>query len=213
MEAAPAQGNTTAAEGGGAAAKGVEASAAASLDASRGPGQSTSGIAGGLGADGKGEASLWWPVVAPAAVFSLLGLAAYLLGRRRRTRASPLELVGTLSLGPRRQLVVTRFGGEELLIGSSEAGLHLLVRRPIAAAHGADDAWLTSLAQEEDASVPVDDRAWQQPTVRHEEESVPLVAPAEVAAPGGPFEAMLDDSVEDQALRQKLAAGFRGGRS
>jgi flagellar protein FliO/FliZ len=174
--------------------------------------------AGGTGdaaltAPGNGESSLWWPVAGPAAVLALLGFAAYRLSRHRQSKSTPLELVGTLSLGPRRQLVVARFGGEDLLIGASEAGLHLLVRRPAVAAHGTDDAWLTNLAAAPDAPSAVEE-PWRQPEARLEDQRpAPVAAVAEVASPGAPFETMLDDSVEDQSLRRKLAAGFRGGRS
>jgi flagellar biogenesis protein FliO len=153
-------------------------------------------------------------VVGPAAVLALLGFAAYRLSRRRTSKTTPLELVGTLSLGPRRQLVIARFGGEDLLIGASEAGLHLLVRRPAVAAHGTDDAWLTNLAAEPAAPSSAGEESWRQEESRLDDQGpAPVAAAAEVAPPGAPFETMLDDSVEDQALRRKLAAGFRGGRS
>jgi flagellar protein FliO/FliZ len=152
------------------------------------------------------EGSLWWRVLPPALVLALLGGVALALTRKRRSQSAPLELVGSLSLGPKRQLVVARYGADELLLGSSEAGIQLLVRRPLApaAAHGADDAWLTSLATEETAATaPAADA----------DVDYPMAAAAEVASPGAHFEAVLDDSVEDQALRRKLAAGLRGGRS
>jgi flagellar biogenesis protein FliO len=155
------------------------------------------------------ETSLWWRIVGPAAVLGLLGAAAFALTRRRRTRAAPLELVGTLSLGPRRQLVVARFGDDELLLGSSEAGLQLLVRRTPArtsAAHGTDDVWLTSLASDRDEQLA-------QPPEPLPPEDPAYAAAVEVAPHGAAFEAVLDDSIEDQSLRQKLAAGLRGRRS
>jgi flagellar biogenesis protein FliO len=210
----------------GPAALGAAPAAAPAAAAPAGPGTTTPGaLAGGAGATPFAPASpgpsadtdgpvaqtvsLWRVVIAPAAVLALLGVVAVLLRRRRNAPSAPLELVGTLPLGPRRQLVVVRFKGEELLVGASEAGLNLLVRHAPAATHGADDGWLTSLASD---AGDVSPDPWQAPPAASASPAA-VAAAAEVASPGGEFESMLDDSVEDQSLRRKLAAGLRGGRS
>ncbi len=62
------------------------------------------------------------------------GLAAglTLAFARRKQQAAPklLSIVETHSLGGRRQLIVARISGETVLLGSSEAGLSLLLARP-----------------------------------------------------------------------------------
>jgi len=141
-----------------------------------------------------------WTTAAPLAAIGLLGGLAVWLGRRRRPTGRLLELVETLSIGPRRQLVVVRFGGQQLLVAASDAGVHLVSRESAAQANGStietDVGWLTSL--EAGAS----------------ELPSPLSSPSVVASSTpSAFETALEDSVEDQALRQKLAAGFRGRAS
>lgn len=66
----------------------------------------------------------------PALALGLLAAAALLLARRKRRAGGILQVVETVGLGPRRSLVVVRVGDELLLLGSSEAGIHLVATRP-----------------------------------------------------------------------------------
>ncbi|MBX7098349.1 MAG: flagellar biosynthetic protein FliO [Myxococcaceae bacterium] len=59
-------------------------------------------------------------------VLGALGLGAALLGRRRTRRARRLEVLESLSLGPRRSVCLARLDDQQLLLGVSEAGVQLL---------------------------------------------------------------------------------------
>lgn len=60
-------------------------------------------------------------------LFFALAAAAVLARRRRRPAERRLEVVETVSLGPRRSLLLVRLGGREAVLGASEAGVQLLM--------------------------------------------------------------------------------------
>ncbi len=136
-------------------------------------------------------------------VMVLLALIAVALWarRRRQTSTQHLQILETTAVGPKRSLVVVRMGNEVLLIGSSEAGLALLASRPTSEAAA--------------AAVP-DPRATPLPlTDIVATASAPIQPSYFAAAPARPiesdsFQSLLDESVEDQELRQKLARGLQG---
>ncbi|MEW6433321.1 MAG: flagellar biosynthetic protein FliO [Myxococcota bacterium] len=57
---------------------------------------------------------------------AVLAVAAWLLTRRRVRAARRLELLESMSLGPRRSLGLVRVDGKLLVVGVSEAGVQLL---------------------------------------------------------------------------------------
>jgi len=73
----------------------------------------------------------------PALLLAALAVAAALLSRRRARAPRAVQLLETLSLGPRRSLVLAQLHGESLLLGVSEGGISLLLARPSAAAAAA----------------------------------------------------------------------------
>lgn len=79
------------------------------------------------------------PAPAPASVFApgplwgglaLAALAAFafVVSKKRPRPARRLELVESMSLGPRRSLCLTRVDGRLLVVGVSEAGVQLLTQ-------------------------------------------------------------------------------------
>jgi len=137
-------------------------------------------------------------LVAPAVALAALAAAALVLRRRRRAPARRVEVLETTSLGPKRSLVLARLGDEILLLGASEAGIHLLRKRP----------------------APLGDEALEE--ARPGEPDRPPLLPAPLTGlverlrrarpgpPGIPFDALLGESAEDLELRSKLARGQRG---
>lgn len=57
-----------------------------------------------------------------------LAVVAFLLSRRRARVARRLELVESMSLGPRRSMCLARVDGRLLVLGVSEAGVQLLTQ-------------------------------------------------------------------------------------
>ncbi|HTP51257.1 MAG TPA: flagellar biosynthetic protein FliO [Anaeromyxobacteraceae bacterium] len=142
-------------------------------------------------------------VSALPAASALLALAAValLLSRKKGGQGRRLvQVVETAHLGPKRQLVVARMGGQILLLGSSESGITLLSSRP------ADEEPALSLAPAPAMAAGPEPRPlsslkdlWQK--VRK--------APA-APDPAGSFEAILQESSDDLELRRKLARGLSG---
>ena len=180
----------------------------------------TGGAAGaGLGA-----------VALPALLLGALAVAAYLFARRRRASVEHhIQIVETASLGPKRSLIIARVGDETLILGTSEAGITLLKASSLSAGFvGAstesvdDSAFEISQPIEEalaDIPEPGDDKAVaNRGGFRSIEGGLAGLFGARAAyadtraqnqkgtAEG--FGELLEDSVEDQELRQKLAAGL-----
>ncbi|HET6439963.1 MAG TPA: flagellar biosynthetic protein FliO [Anaeromyxobacter sp.] len=136
-------------------------------------------------------------LAAPAVLVFGLGLAAYLLRRRRSSPARRVQVLETTSLGPKRALVLARLEDELLLLGTSEAGIHLLRTRP---------------AEEPEEEEPAGRRpplAAEPPTaLRGLVARLRGTRPRAVESPA--FEALLAESAEDQELRRKLAHGQAG---
>ena len=61
-----------------------------------------------------------------ALVLLALGAVALFFSRRRRGPGRRMEVLETMSLGPRRSLCLARVDGRTLVLGVSEAGVQLL---------------------------------------------------------------------------------------
>jgi flagellar biogenesis protein FliO len=138
-------------------------------------------------------------------LLAALAVAALFLARRRRAAPRLVQVVESASLGPKRALVVARFGDELLVLGSSEGGISLLATRPAPPAAAADPA---------PARLPVVTSAAAAPLAAAFGRLAALLRPraAPPAAHAAPhaFAHALGESLEDVELRRKLAAGRAG---
>jgi flagellar protein FliO/FliZ len=144
-----------------------------------------------------------------AGLFLALLAAATLVMARRRKRATRLiSILESVSLGPKRALVVARLGDELLVLGSSEGGIALLSTRPAAGLLSESTVSPPPQRQEflgAEACPPLQGHATSKGGVldlfsRLKARARPSSTP--------PFDALLTESLEDVELRRKLAAGF-----
>ncbi|AKU93014.1 flagellar biosynthetic protein FliO [Vulgatibacter incomptus] len=63
------------------------------------------------------------------ALLALAGVAILLTLRKKRLPGS-LRIVESISIGPKRSLVIAQVGDDQLVLGCSEAGIALLATRP-----------------------------------------------------------------------------------
>jgi flagellar biogenesis protein FliO len=131
----------------------------------------------------------WTNLAAPA--LGLVGLAALALALTRRRRGGPahIAIVESTALGPKRSLVIADVLGDRLVLAVSEAGVTVLSTRAAPAPQPAENA------------------AFVMPT----RPSGPGLL-RRLFGRGAParFDQALTESLEDQELRAKLSAGFRG---
>jgi flagellar biogenesis protein FliO len=163
-------------------------------------------------AEGHHLASSW-----VLAVVVLLGLGGGVLAltRKRARRQNLIEILETAAIGPKRALLVARVNGQIMVLGASEAGIALLgpvggeIESPIAAVMGSPPPLRgqpekfaapseSAAAPEPDGEVGVLSRLFR---LRPKQSSS-----RDVAA----FRELLDESYEDQELRDKLAQGLSG---
>lgn len=131
-------------------------------------------------------------LIAPGLALAGLAALAFSLTRRKALGGrSNIRVIEAASLGEKRSLVIADVLGERLVLGVSEAGVTVLMNRPAPAA----------------------------PAPEPEPYLVPAPAPAprmsffqrlKGRSPAKAFDASLQESIEDQELRAKLAAGIRG---
>ena len=164
---------------------------------------------------------------------------AYFFARKRAALPRFVRIVETASLGPKRSIVVAQIGDETLILGSSEAGITVLQSRtesPSAAASvlgeaptGAAGSLTVELAS--DAAIADEFDFPESSTTGQTTADIPEADFAEdplMPVQGGllarlfrrskpanesefhNFEQLLEDSVEDQELRQKLSLGMAG---
>ena len=151
------------------------------------------------------------------AVVLLVGVAGGVLAltRRRARRQGLIQILETAAIGPKRALLVARVNGQTMVLGASEAGIALL-----ASLEGKIDP-------------PVATVMGNLPVVREQpDELAPALPDAAAAEPEGEmgvlrrlfqrrpkdssardadaFRELLDESYEDQELRNKLAMGLSG---
>lgn len=136
-------------------------------------------------------------------VLVLLGAVALVASRRRLGRSRRMEVLESLSLGPRRSLCLARVDGRVLVLGVSEAGVQLLEARAAEALPdldvSVDEAPLSQAAMKpaqatmnrEPAASPGRAGGWEEPA-----------SPVNSA-----FEQLLTESVAEQELRARLKAG------
>jgi flagellar biogenesis protein FliO len=151
------------------------------------------------------------------AIVALLGVAggALALTRRRARRQGLIHILETAAIGPKRALLVARVNGRTMVLGASEAGIALLasldgtIEPPVAAVMGNLPAVRDQ--SHEPAPAPVD-------TVTDEPEGEMGVLsrlfrrrPKDSSAQDtAAFRELLEESYEDQELRDKLAQGLSG---
>ena len=168
---------------------------------------------------------------------ALLAAVALVMTRRRRRTTRLIDILESVSLGPKRALVVARLGDELLVLGSSEGGIALLSTRPAAGLVSESTRSTGAGRALGEPSSPGRDlaadglrrelrRAGARPPPQHQEPDAAGAHPqprdakgrvldllsrlkARVRPPAAPqFDAVLTESLEDVELRQKLAAGF-----
>jgi flagellar biogenesis protein FliO len=153
-------------------------------------------------------------------VMAMLALVAVaggvlVLTRRRARGQGLIHILETAAIGPKRALLVARVNGQIMVLGASEAGIALLAplegasEPPVAAVMGSppvlrggpDELALNSAAEaapEPDGEVSMLSRLFR----LRPQQSSPRDADA--------FRELLDESYEDQELRDKLAQGLSG---
>jgi flagellar biogenesis protein FliO len=146
----------------------------------------------------------------PALALAGLAGAAFVLGRRRAKRPSAIKILETASLGPRRALVLAEIEGETMLLGSSEAGITMLRALPGRAATTAA-APRPEAASALEARVEPDQAGYLSRLFKRPEASAAPVAGAEAPSEGDKaFDEIFRESLEDEDLRRRLAAGLPG---
>jgi flagellar biogenesis protein FliO len=135
----------------------------------------------------------WTSLAAPALAILGLGALAFGLTRRRRAIGGNIHIVESAGLGPKRSLVIADVLGERLVLAVSEAGVTVLATRPA--------------PPREAEPFTVDDLPPAQRTIPKMGFLARLMGktPAPVR-----FDELLGESLEDQELRAKLAAGMKG---
>lgn len=148
-----------------------------------------------------------------------LGIAAVVFTRRHVKRDRIIRIVETASIGPRRSLVVASIGTRTMVLGVSEAGVALL-DAPEARAPGVLAPGPVATSIPGDAALALRERLARGPAGdepkpeadRHEGSLLgrlfhggkPTAAAARRARE---FDELLEESLEDQELRRKLALG------
>jgi flagellar biogenesis protein FliO len=154
-------------------------------------------------------ASLGW-LWGAGALLALGGATAWARQKKAST-AHHIEILESSSLGPKRALVVARLGDELLILGTSEAGVHLLATRPVAVPEAFSAPAIPFPVAVPRSSAPteprplalVGDDALAAPETVHRRETT---GPRRAAS----FEDLLTESAEDEHLRRQLAAGLAG---
>jgi len=143
----------------------------------------------------------------PGGALLALGGVALLFTLRKGRAPGALRIVESVSMGPKRSLVIAKVGDEELVLGCSEAGISLLSTRnearpaAPAAREASVDPWLESFSGK--AAAP---RA---------EAPDAVSALARLFGKAGrsrrpSFDDLLADSAQDQELRRRLSEGAKG---
>jgi flagellar biogenesis protein FliO len=175
------------------------------------PTHNTSAPVAAVAGASRGSSSLVLAVVMLAA----LGGGALMLTRRRARRPGLIQILETAAIGPKRALLVARVNGQTMVLGASEAGIALLaslegkIEPSVAAVMGN----LPAVKQRSDDSEP--EVTIEAPSEPEGEMGVlsrlfgrrPKDSSARDAAA---FRELLEESYEDQELRNKLAQGLSG---
>ncbi len=151
------------------------------------------------------------------AIVALVAVAGGVLAltRRRARRQGLIQILESAAIGPKRSLLVARVNGQIMVLGASEAGIALLaplagaIEAPVAAVMGSppaltgspDGPALASAAEaapEPEGEIGMLSRLFR---LRPQQSS---------ARDAAAFRELLDESYEDQELRDKLAQGLSG---
>jgi len=178
--------------------------------------------------------SLWGvagKTLLPILLLAGVAFAALKLSRRRRQLGRHVRILETTTLGPRRSLIVAKVGNETLLLGASEAGISLIQVRPVDQdRHDRDDDVDTEVAPKSFTKSAPDDNAddglWvdamdvkgavsdESPEAGQVRMLARLFRKRRRDVPEAwPFANVLDaslmeESVEDRELREKLVLGM-----
>ncbi len=158
------------------------------------PKESAAGVAPGSSGTSLGTLAL------PAVALAALAVAALILSRRSKARGpSRIRVLETLSVGPKRALVLAQLGDTQLLIGSSEGGLTLLSQQQ------------THAVYPEPATQPlphtdfeINDDFDEGVTALHRRGQS-----GQSAGMAAAFERVMGEASEDDELRAKLASGMK----
>ena len=177
---------------------------------------------GNVGGAAKSSSSVVSTVLA-VLLLAGLGVAAALLARRRATRVRLIRIVETVSIGPRRSLVVACIGGRTMVLGVSEAGVSLLDAQagPIGIPFTLEK---TQSAALEEAALGLgglaqgcsEARGDDTPEDAKHEGSLlsrlfhQVRPPTSVDRREQEFNELLSESLEDQNLRRRLSMGEAG---
>ncbi|MGB8296275.1 MAG: flagellar biosynthetic protein FliO, partial [Polyangia bacterium] len=162
-----------------------------------------------------GASHAGFSLVLAVVMLAALGGGALMLTRRRSRRQGLIQILETAAIGPKRALLVARVNGQTMVLGASEAGIALLgslegkTEAPVAAVMGN----LPAVKEQPDDSEP--EVTIDAPSEPEGEMGVlsrlfgrrPKDSSARDAAA---FRELLDESYEDQELRNKLAQGLSG---
>lgn len=170
--------------------------------------------------------SLWsvaLRALTPILILGALGVLGLKLTRKRRALGRHVRIVETTSLGPKRSLIVAKVGNETLLLGSSEAGIALIqvrpnepidadefepVQPPSKVEKGAPETlWVDSLSHvvsHKDDAAEAGQVKLLSRLFRKRRQDIPEAWPFANVLDAS----LLEDSMEDRDLRDKLAMGM-----
>ncbi|MDX2022663.1 MAG: flagellar biosynthetic protein FliO [Deltaproteobacteria bacterium] len=169
------------------------------------------------------QASLWGAAMKALFPVLLLGGLAVLglrFAKKRRAVGRHVKILETTQLGPKRSLIVAKVGNETLLLGASEAGIALIQVRP---SNAVEDSMRPETEEDIDVSpkwadvLPADFRP--KPANDEDENGQATMLSRlfrkrrQDIPEAWPFANVLDaslmeESVEDRELREKLAMGM-----
>lgn len=169
------------------------------------------------------QVSLWGAALKallPVMVLGGLAVVGLRFAKKRKSMGRHVKILETTPLGPKRALIVAKIGGETLLLGSSEAGIALIQVRPTAPTEDAEDRsenyedldiapkWADVLPADFKAKPANDEEGGQAKMLsrlfRKRRDSIPNEWPFANVLDAS----MLDESLEDRELRDKLAMGM-----
>jgi flagellar biogenesis protein FliO len=169
------------------------------------------------------QVSLWGAALKalmPVLALGVLGIFALRFAKKRRGIGRHVSILETTSLGPKRALIVAKIGGETLLLGSSEAGITLIQVRPNAIEEDTetrgtsfDDIdsstkWHDVLPAEFTPKAANDDDGGQAKMLSRlfskRRKDIPTAWPFANVLDAS----LLEESIEDRELRDKLSMGM-----
>ena len=169
------------------------------------------------------QVSLWGAglkALMPVLALGALGIFALRFAKKRRGMGRHVKILETTPLGPKRALIVAKIGGETLLLGSSEAGITLIQVRPNAVSEDDEESresfddidispkWKDVLPAEFSPKAANDDDGGQAKMLsrlfRKRRQDIPTAWPFANVLDAS----MLEESLEDRELRDKLAMGM-----